>query len=218
MDKRVPKDQNDPFPRSRAAFMANMNALAACPAPFACTPGDHDMKPTDTQRLDSPLGPMILAATAEGLSGAWFEGQRHGPSDACMQNWTPNAANLFLQKAADQLQAYFAGQLTRFDVPLDLSAGTPFQQSVWQVLRTIPSSASQSYGDVAKQLNKPNAVRAVGAAVGRNPVSIIVPCHRILGASGQLTGYAGGLWRKQALLQLEGHPMALPSTVPLFPE
>ena len=176
------------------------------------------MKPTDTQRLDSPLGPMILAATAEGLSGAWFEGQRHGPSDARMQHWTPNAANPFLQKATDQLQAYFAGQLIRFDVPLDLSAGTLFQQSVWQALLTVPASQTQSYGHLAKQLNNPKAVRAVGSAVGRNPVTIIVPCHRILGAGGQLTGYAGGLWRKQALLKLEGHPLALTSTVPLFPE
>lgn len=171
-----------------------------------------------TQRLDSPLGPMILAASPQGLCGAWFEGQRHGPSEARIQSWTTVTTHKLLQDAAQQLHAYFAGELTAFDLPLDLSAGTPFQQSVWQVLRTIPSSASQSYGDVAKQLNKPNAVRAVGAAVGRNPVSIIVPCHRILGASGQLTGYAGGLWRKQALLQLEGHPIALPSTVPLFPE
>jgi methylated-DNA-[protein]-cysteine S-methyltransferase len=78
--------------------------------------------------------------------------------------------------------------------------------------------ADQSYGDVARQLNNPQAVRAVGAAVGRNPVSIIVPCHRVLGAGGQLTGYAGGLWRKQALLKLEGHPLAPTSTAPLFPE
>jgi methylated-DNA-[protein]-cysteine S-methyltransferase len=87
-----------------------------------------------------------------------------------------------------------------------LSRGTAFQQSVWQALLRVGAGQSQSYGDLAKQLNNPKAVRAVGAAVGRNPVSIIVPCHRILGAGGQLTGYAGGLWRKQALLRLEGHP------------
>lgn len=163
------------------------------------------MKPTDTLRLDSPLGPMLLAATAQGLSGAWFEGQRHGPSDARMQHWIPNASNPLLQAAADQLHAYFAGQLTRFDLPLDLSAGTPFQQSVWQALLNVTASQTQSYGGLAQQLNNPKAVRAVGSAVGRNPVTIIVPCHRILGARGQLTGYAGGLWRKQALLKLEGH-------------
>lgn len=164
------------------------------------------MKNIDTQRLDSPLGPVTLAATMEGLCGVWFEGQRHGPSEERMQNWTPQTSNNFLQEASRQLQAYFAGELQRFDLPLDLSVGTPFQQSVWQALLSIPLGASQSYGDLARRLDKPKAVRAVGAAVGRNPVSIIVPCHRILGAGGQLTGYAGGLWRKQALLKLEGHP------------
>lgn len=163
------------------------------------------MKPTDTLRLDSPLGPMILTATPRGVSGAWFEGQRHEPSEVDMQNWTNNAANPLLQETKNQLLAYFAGQLSRFDLPLDLSAGTPFQQSVWQALLSVPASQTRSYGDLAKQLDKPKAVRAVGGAVGRNPVSIIVPCHRILGAGGQLTGYAGGVWRKQALLKLEGH-------------
>ena len=163
------------------------------------------MKPTETLRLDSPLGPMILTATPQGVSGAWFEGQRHEPSEAAMQNWTSNAANPLLQETKNQLLAYFAGLLSRFDLPLDLSAGTPFQQSVWQALLSVPASQTRSYGDLAKQLDKPKAVRAVGGAVGRNPVSIIVPCHRILGAGGQLTGYAGGVWRKQALLKLEGH-------------
>ena len=161
----------------------------------------------DTQPLDSPLGPMILAASTQGLCGVWFEGQRHGPSEERMQTWTPRTSNDLLQEASRQLQAYFAGEIQRFDLPLDLSAGTPFQQAVWQALLTIPLGASHSYGDLARRLDKPKAVRAVGAAVGRNPVSIIVPCHRVLGAGGQLTGYAGGLWRKQALLQLEGHPV-----------
>jgi methylated-DNA-[protein]-cysteine S-methyltransferase len=165
------------------------------------------MKTNSTQALNGPLGPMILAASPQGLCGVWFEGQRHGPTEARIQSWTNDSAHRLLQDAAQQLQAYFAGELTAFDVPLDLSAGTPFQQSVWRVLLAIPCGAYQSYGDVARQVNKANAVRAVGAAVGRNPLSIIVPCHRILGAGGQLTGYAGGLWRKQALLQLEGHPV-----------
>ncbi len=163
------------------------------------------MKLTDTLRLDSPLGLMILTATPQGVSGAWFEGQRHEPSEVDMQNWTTNAANPLLQETKNQLLAYFAGQLSKFDLPLDLSAGTPFQKSVWQALLSVPASQTRSYGDLAKQLDKPKAVRAVGAAVGRNPLSIIVPCHRILGAGGQLTGYAGGLWRKEALLKLEGH-------------
>ena len=102
--------------------------------------------------------------------------------------------------------AYLGGKALKWEGPLDLTAGTPFQQSVWQALLQIPTGQSQTYGELARQLARPQAVRAVGAAVGRNPVSIIVPCHRVLGAGGQLTGYAGGLWRKQALLQLEGHP------------
>ena len=163
------------------------------------------MKPIFTQRLDGPLGAMILATTAQGLCGVWFEGQRHEPTELRMQKWTSNPANALLQETEKQLLAYFAGQLTRFDLPLDLSAGTPFQQSVWQGLLSIPASQTRSYGDLAKELDKPKAMRAVGGAVGRNPVSIIVPCHRILGAGGHLTGYAGGVWRKQALLKLESH-------------
>ena len=161
------------------------------------------MKNTDTYRLDGPLGPMILAATEQGLSGAWFQGQRHAPSSDCMQHWTPNAQNPLLVRAADQLEAYFSGQLARFELPLDLSAGTLFQQSVWHALLTVPAHQTRSYGDLAKQLNKPKAARAVGSAVGRNPLSIIVPCHRILASNGGLTGYAGGLWRKKTLLEID---------------
>ena len=149
---------------------------------------------------------MTLAASEKGLCGLWFENQKHGPSLTMIQSWRIDPSNPFLQQAQMQLLAYFSGQHTGFHVPLDLSIGTPFQQSVWQALLAIPSGASQSYGALARQLNNPKAVRAVGAAVGRNPVSIIVPCHRILGSGGQLTGYAGGLWRKEALLKLEGHP------------
>jgi methylated-DNA-[protein]-cysteine S-methyltransferase len=163
------------------------------------------MKTTDTLRTDTPLGPVILTATPQGLSGAWFEGQRHAPSEMHMQHWTTNAANALLQETKNQILSYFAGQLSQFDLPLDLSAGTPFQQSVWQALLRIPCGKIRTYGDLAKELDKPKAMRAVGGAVGRNPVSIIVPCHRILGAGGHLTGYAGGVWRKQALLKLEGH-------------
>jgi methylated-DNA-[protein]-cysteine S-methyltransferase len=176
------------------------------------------MTPLLTQQWNSPLGPMILAASDLGLCGVWFEGQRHGPSVERLRSWTCVTTHPLLQEASAQLQAYFKGDLSHFDLPLDLSAGTPFQQSVWQALLGVPPGHSQSYGELARQLNNLKAVRAVGAAVGRNPVSIIVPCHRILGGGGQLTGYAGGLWRKQALLQLEGHPIARPSSAALFPE
>ncbi len=164
------------------------------------------MKPLSTHRMDTPLGPVTLAASTQGLCGLWFDDQKHGPTEADRQHWTPDARHPWLQSTARQLQAYFAGEPAVLDVPLDLSAGTAFQQAVWQALLRIPTGRSQSYGALAAQLNNPQAVRAVGAAVGRNPVSIIVPCHRVLGAGGRLTGYAGGLWRKQALLRLEGHP------------
>jgi methylated-DNA-[protein]-cysteine S-methyltransferase len=109
-----------------------------------------------------------------------------------------------LQKTVQQLQAYFAGQRKDFDLPLDLRRGTPFQQAAWQALRALPYGATTSYGALSAAIGRPRAMRAVGAAIGRNPVSIIVPCHRVIGANGALTGYAGGLPRKQALLQLEG--------------
>jgi methylated-DNA-[protein]-cysteine S-methyltransferase len=165
------------------------------------------MPPLSALRIDSPLGPITLAASAHGLCGVWFDDQKHGPTEAQRQQWTQDAQHPVLQTAAAHVQAHLGGQALPWPGPLDLSAGTAFQQSVWQALLHIPAGQSQSYGELARQLGKPLAVRAVGAAVGRNPVSILVPCHRVLGAGGQLTGYAGGLWRKQALLKLEGHPM-----------
>ena len=149
----------------------------------------------------SPLGPMILAASADGLAGVWFDQQRHLP-DTTMLPEEP--ANALMDRAARQLDEYFAGHRQRFDVALDLSAGTEFQQAVWQALLGIEPGQATSYGALATAMGKPRAVRALGAAVGRNPVSIIVPCHRVLGLDGSLTGYAGGLDRKRHLLQLEG--------------
>jgi methylated-DNA-[protein]-cysteine S-methyltransferase len=152
-------------------------------------------------RWHGPLGAMILAATPRGLSGVWFEGQRHGPDTSA---WLEDAAQPVLHDAIAQLTQYFAGQRKTFDLPLDLHGGTPFQQQVWQALRGIAPGATTSYGSLSALIGKPAAVRALGAAVGRNPVSIVVPCHRVLGADGSLTGYAGGLQRKTALLSLEG--------------
>jgi methylated-DNA-[protein]-cysteine S-methyltransferase len=148
----------------------------------------------------SPLGPMLLARTAKGLAGVWFKGQKHHPGtlDAPV---LPNDA--LLARAAAQLQRYFAGESMAFDLPLDL-LGTPFQQSVWRALLTIPAGSTQTYGGIAKNVASSLAVRAVGGAVGRNPVSVIVPCHRVVGADGSMTGYAGGMDRKLALLKLEG--------------
>lgn len=159
-----------------------------------------------TARLDSPLGPLLLAVSERGLSGLWFEDQRHLPPWLAGREPAPVTDHPVLDTTARQLQAYFAGERDDFDLPLDLEQGTDFQRAVWHALLTIPVRASLSYGALARRIGRPAAVRAVGAAVGRNPLGIIVPCHRVLGADGSLTGYAGGLWRKTALLRLEqGH-------------
>lgn len=152
-------------------------------------------------RYESPLGPMIVAATARGLAGVWFAGQRHLPDHA---GWPHAPEHPVLVQATHQLADYFAGRRTTFDVPLDLQGGTPFQQSVWRALLAIPRGRTVSYGHLSRDVGRPAAVRAVGAAVGRNPLSVVVPCHRVLGSDGSLTGYAGGLERKTALLTLEG--------------
>jgi methylated-DNA-[protein]-cysteine S-methyltransferase len=155
--------------------------------------------------IDTPQGPMLLAASESGLAGAWFEGQSHHPDASA---WTVVRHQRWLDSAEQDLQAYFKHAHHVFQTPRASAWGTPFQQSVWQALSNIPCGSTLSYGQLATQLNNPTAVRAVGAAVGRNPWSVIVPCHRVLGAQGQLTGYAGGLVRKRALLAHEG--VALP--------
>lgn len=151
--------------------------------------------------FESPLGRITLAATNDALVGAFFDQQAHMPE---VHQWPVADKHPVLQQAQAELTEYFAGQRRTFDVPLDLSSGTAFQQAVWQALLAIPCAATTSYGAISTQIGNPAAVRAVGGAVGRNPVSIIVPCHRVIGANGSLTGYAGGLPRKTALLQLEG--------------
>ncbi|MCB8747447.1 methylated-DNA--[protein]-cysteine S-methyltransferase [Rhodoferax sp. U2-2l] len=151
--------------------------------------------------IASPLGRLLLAASADRLVGVWFDNQAHLP------DLTPCASapdHPVLTQAAAELAQYFAGQRQTFDVPLDTTTGTSFQQAVWQALQGIPVGTTCSYGELARRIGQPAAVRAVGAAVGRNPLGIIVPCHRVVGSNGSLTGYAGGLPRKTALLQLEG--------------
>jgi methylated-DNA-[protein]-cysteine S-methyltransferase len=120
-------------------------------------------------------------------------------------DWIQNATIDPLPAAARQLQAYFAGKRHEFDLPLRME-GTEFQQRVWQELRRIPFGETRSYGQLAKRLNNPNGSRAVGLANGRNPIAIIVPCHRVIGADGSLTGFGGGIDRKEWLLSHEGHP------------
>ena len=153
------------------------------------------------QTVPSPLGDIILAASDTGLLGLWFHNQRYLPD---MQGWVQAPQHPLLLQARQQLDDYFAGKRQRFDLPLDLSRCTSFQQAVWQALLAIPAGNTVSYGALSQNLGNPKAVRAVGAAVGRNPLSIVVPCHRVLGSDGSLTGYAGGLQRKSSLLKLEG--------------
>jgi methylated-DNA-[protein]-cysteine S-methyltransferase len=162
------------------------------------------MKQIFYTRYASPLGELILAATDAGLAGIYFEEHRHFKG---VQGWSVDPTHAILRQTAAQLDDYFAGRRCDFDLPLDLQ-GTPFQRSVWQALCAIPFGQTTSYGEHARALGNPRALRAVGAAIGRNPVSIIVPCHRVLGATRTLTGYAGGLERKRALLALEGVALA----------
>jgi methylated-DNA-[protein]-cysteine S-methyltransferase len=161
-------------------------------------------------RCPTPLGNLTLVASPSGLAGAWFDNQRHLPAALAAQFagqsalWPEQATQPILREAVKQMTAYFAGHQSGFDLPLDLSAGSPFQQAVWQALLAIPRGSTTSYGALSANIGRPSAVRAVGGAIGRNPLSIVVPCHRVIGSSGSLTGYAGGLDRKITLLKLEG--------------
>lgn len=150
-------------------------------------------------QINTPLGSMLLAEAEDGLAGAWFLGQRHFPAKA--QSWTPKRTSL-LRQAEQEIIAYLAGELISFSLPL-ASAGTDFQRTVWACLRAIPYAETASYGQIAQALGRPSSARAVGAAVGRNPFTLIVPCHRVIGRDGALTGYAGGIERKQRLIALE---------------
>lgn len=146
--------------------------------------------------IESPLGPLHLVATGDGLTVVHLPGSDDAVPEA------PVGETAVLARAATQLREYFAGTRQMFDVPL-APAGTAFQQGVWRVLATIPYGATWSYGDVARAIGQPSASRAVGAANGRNPIAIIVPCHRVIGTSGALTGYGGGMAAKKWLLAHE---------------
>lgn len=146
--------------------------------------------------IDSPLGPLQLLSDGDHLTAINFPDQHRAEPDSA----SPNGV---LRAARTQLEEYFAGRRQRFDLPLAAS-GTPFQESVWQALAAIPWGEVRSYRDIACAIGKPKAVRAVGAANGRNPLPIVVPCHRVIGADGSLTGFGGGLPLKVKLLTLEG--------------
>jgi methylated-DNA-[protein]-cysteine S-methyltransferase len=147
--------------------------------------------------IATPLGPMTAAFEGPALAALGFrDGAAPSPSPV------PREAAPSLAALRASLHAYFAGRAVAFDIPL-APAGTPFQHAVWQALRDIPYGATASYAEIARRIGRPRAVRAVGAANARNPIAIVVPCHRVIGADGTLTGYAGGLERKCALLALE---------------
>ncbi|MBP0623489.1 methylated-DNA--[protein]-cysteine S-methyltransferase [Cupriavidus consociatus] len=157
------------------------------------------------RQIDSPLGTMLLRAEGMHLTGVFFAGQKYYPANVTGNSGeaSPQEAAV-LERAALELAEYFAGKRDAFTVPVRF-AGSPFQQRVWQALRDIPCGATASYGELAGALDlPPTHARAVGGAVGRNPLSVIVPCHRVLGTAGALTGYAGGIERKRALLRREG--------------
>lgn len=148
--------------------------------------------------IDSPVGPLTLAGIGSTLKHLRMVDQTHEPDRS---DWQPAEGEVFAE-AVEQLAAYFAGDLTEFDLDLD-PGGTEFQRKVWAALRTIPYGETRSYGEIAMQIGSPSASRAVGMANGRNPIGIIVPCHRVIGSTGGLTGYGGGLDRKRQLLALE---------------
>jgi O-6-methylguanine DNA methyltransferase len=159
-------------------------------------------------RLPSPVGMLAAGATDRGVCLLEFADAAGVPPRLARIAGRRALAvqpdeNGVLHRLSVELAAYFAGELRAFSVPLDLG-GTPFQQRVWSELRAIPYGATRSYGEQAARLGRPGAVRAVARANGDNPVAIVVPCHRVVGADGRLTGYGGGLWRKQRLLELEG--------------
>lgn len=160
------------------------------------------------RRIDSPVGPLLLAADDTGLRHIEFRDNRHPANHA---DWH-GGDNEILHATALHLGEYFAGQRRSFDLPLSLQ-GTEFQLRVWRELAHIPYGETISYAQLAKRLGNPNGTRAVGAANGRNPLPIVLPCHRVIGADGAMVGFGGGLPIKQALLRLEG---ALPSQSGLF--
>lgn len=164
------------------------------------------MTSTSHTVVDSPYGPLTLVATDGVLSALYMTEQRHRPPQETFGEVGDPQDRPFDTVIA-QLDEYFAGERTEFDLPLRLQ-GTPFQRSVWEQLRMIPYGETRSYGQLADALGKSGASRAVGLANGKNPVGIIVPCHRVIGSTGSLTGYGGGLDRKQRLLVFEGAPGA----------
>jgi methylated-DNA-[protein]-cysteine S-methyltransferase len=162
--------------------------------------------------IDSPIGPLTLVAADGMLIGLYLDAPRSGSTrhqpDADVIGAPADPASEPFAAAAEQLAAYFAGRLTDFTLPL-APAGTPFQRRVWAGLQEIPYGETWSYGQLASKIGNPAAVRAVGLANGRNPIAVVIPCHRVIGSDGSLTGYGGGLDRKRFLLDLEANVQQL---------
>ena len=171
------------------------------------------------QWIESPLAPLLLTGDGRSLTGLYLQGQKYFPTQT--DAWTAAAQVEPFPQVQHQLDQYFAGQRQQFDLPLN-PVGTDFQKQVWRCLPQIPFGTTSAYGTLAQMLGKPGAARAVGAANGRNPISIIVPCHRVIAADRQLTGYAGGIDRKRWLLQHEqalvspNKSALLQTSLPLF--
>jgi len=163
------------------------------------------MSPVFVTELNSPLGPLTLTSNGAALTGLFM--RQHAHWDGVGQGWQDGGKLPVLKEAARQLTAYFASELKEFDLPLAAN-GTEFQRRVWQALEDIPFGRTESYGELAARVGNPKGSRAVGLANGRNPISIVVPCHRVIGANGALTGYGGGLERKLWLLRHEGSWLA----------
>ena len=162
---------------------------------------DSERPAVSTAQMPSPVGRLTLAATARGLAAVLWDGD--DPRRVPLGPAVAAPDHPVLRDAVLQLEDYFAGARRAFDLPLDFH-GTAFQRRVWAELLLIPFGETRSYGQIARKLGDPNLMRAVGAANGRNPISIVAPCHRVIGAAGQLTGFAGGLASKRFLLALEG--------------
>lgn len=151
---------------------------------------------------ESPVGPLLLSGDADALTGLWF-----GDASAAGDGWSCDDERFATERR--QLDEYFAGTRSTFDFPLRLEGGGPFERRVWDALLEIPYGTTTTYGEIATQLGRPDRARAVGSANGRNPIAIVVPCHRVIGANGKLTGYGGGLDNKRVLLALEGAMLAV---------
>lgn len=152
--------------------------------------------------MESPIDPLLLTSDGKFLTGLYMEKEAQKLLSGMKDGWQEDENAIPFKETLTQLNAYFAGKLHEFDLPLK-AAGTPFQEAVWRALTFIPYGKTVSYRDIAEQVNLPKAARAVGMANGRNPISIIIPCHRVIGANGKLTGYGGGVHRKEWLLEHE---------------